>query len=300
MSFINKLKAVGIVPLLYKLKYRYFSNNTELLNLSSRLGAYDYLLRYRSAIGNYSEQSVQPAEPVLWTCWLQGEDQAPLLVQRCWQSMRKHAEGRKLIILTQETIPQYVDVPDYIEKKHQEGIIPHAHYTDIVRLLLLIKYGGVWIDSTIMMLGKLPEYITDSSLFCFHSDGWGHIELANNFLASHKNHPLLCGMRDILFSYWRKENRLVSYSLFHLCWSIVIHLNPENERLWMEVPMISSQNEKQLLDALNESYSAARLEEFRQSSPLQKLSYKLQEFNIHPEYKGTFYDVLINQNESLC
>ena len=44
-------------------------------------------------------------------------------------------------------------MPEYIVKKWEKGRIPAALFSDLLRLELLIKYGGTWIDSTVLCTG---------------------------------------------------------------------------------------------------------------------------------------------------
>ena len=64
---------------------------------------------------------------------------------------------------------QYVDIPDYILQKYRAGKMTRTHFSDILRLHLLSRYGGVWIDSTILMTEHLPKYILDSPLFIYQT-----------------------------------------------------------------------------------------------------------------------------------
>ena len=51
--------------------------------------------------------------------------------------------------------------------KYEKGIIPKAQFTDIIRLALLDKYGGVWIDSTMFETGELPKEVFSSEFFTY-------------------------------------------------------------------------------------------------------------------------------------
>ena len=291
---LKRLHQIGLLPALYKIKNLLIPDK-DIVGIASRNGAYEYLLRYKSACANVMHKPIEPKEKIIWTCWLQGEENAPLIVKRCLASMRQNAYGYKVIVLDKQSIPKYVTVPDYIESKHQTGIIPHAHYSDIVRLMLLQKYGGVWIDSTIFLTGALPKYITDSPLFCYQPIYQGHVELANCFFASDKNHPIITAELDLLLAYWKKENKLVSYSLFHLMWAIAVHSSEELYVLWKNVPFVPGLTIDVLRHDLSLPYSETRWKDICSISNVHKLTYKFAEFGIDTESKGTFYDVLINE-----
>ena len=70
----------------------------------------------------------------IWTCWLQGEEQAPPIVKKCLASIRRHSGGREVIVITEKNMWQYVSFPDFILRKkkgrhHQQHPLfrPPAH-----------------------------------------------------------------------------------------------------------------------------------------------------------------------------
>ena len=87
----------------------------------------------------------------IWWCWLQGLDQAPEIVRRCYDSLGKL--GREIIILEDSNIAEYVQLPECITEKYHKGIISRTHYTDLIRLELLTVMGGTWIDATTWISG---------------------------------------------------------------------------------------------------------------------------------------------------
>lgn len=283
---------------LYKIKHRLFSKDKDVMAICARNGAYEYLLRYKSACTKESDEAIIPKEKIIWTCWLQGEENAPLIVQRCLDSIRQHAGDYKVIVLSQETISKYVEVPIYIEQKHQQGIIPHAHYTDIVRMLLLNRYGGIWIDSTILLTGEIPQYVTETPLFVFQREPEGQVEMGICFISSDKNHPILRAQLALLLEYWKHENNLVSYSIFHLFWTMAVHSSSKLLELWKGVQYIPCAILDILMHDLSTQYSKDRWDEIKRISSIHKLTYKFDEFGIDINKKGTFYDVLINGNKS--
>ena len=93
----------------------------------------------------------------IWVCWMQGMEAAPELVKVCYASLHRYLKDRENILLTNENVHKYVTLPEDIERKRRDGKIPMAHYTDMLRLELLIKYGGTWIDATVLCTGCLTE-----------------------------------------------------------------------------------------------------------------------------------------------
>ena len=62
-------------------------------------------------------------------------------------------EGYEVIVIDEKNWREYIDLPDYIIRRRERKQIPPAHFTDLLRLELLIRYGGTWIDSTVLCTG---------------------------------------------------------------------------------------------------------------------------------------------------
>ena len=90
----------------------------------------------------------QVDEPI-WLFWNTGLEQAPEIVRTCYQSVKKYA-GRQVVLLTENNVQNYINMPDYLNEKLKSGVLPLAIYTDLMRVALLEHYGGTWMDATIL------------------------------------------------------------------------------------------------------------------------------------------------------
>ena len=293
---LKRLRQIGFLCAWYKMK-NILRPNQDVVNLASRNGAYEYLLRYKYAIksGHEDHTQTQLSRRVIWTCWLQGEDAAPAIVRRCIDSIRQYANGYEVVVIDLKNVSQYIELPKYIQEKYAKGIIPHAHYSDLIRLALLLKYGGVWIDSTILLTDILPEYITSADFFVFRGYKVGHTCIYNPFLAAKQNNPILQSLLNLLSEYWKNENKLVSYSIFHLFFTIAIEASDENKLIWEKVPLSYGSQMFYLQSRLGQPYDEQVFRLATQLSSIHKLTYKPSLCGGDPFQKGTFYDVLINE-----
>ena len=292
--------AIGIIPMAYKFWYRYFKKDPSFDSIASNNGAYQYLKRYMYAFNPQLENnSICPISETeyVWICWLQGEHMAPPLVQRCIESVKLHCKDRKVVVLSNENIADFIEIPSYVITKMQAGIISMTHYSDIVRLSLLSKYGGIWIDSTILMTGPMPDYILESPFFLFHSaSSLGHVLCANGFMAACPHHPIIEDVKSFILEYWKKENRLVTYSVMHLAITLATEFRKIDRQYWESVPIYYYANNEILRQMLNAPYDKKQYERIVAITPIHKLTYKFEKYGIDPQKKGTFYDVLINGN----
>ena len=74
---------------------------------------------------------------------------------------------KDIIVLTSKNFLEYVSFPGYIIDKYKKGFIENAHFSDLLRLELLNTYGGLWIDSTVLVTDKINDTFFDNELFVF-------------------------------------------------------------------------------------------------------------------------------------
>ncbi|MBQ9546377.1 MAG: capsular polysaccharide synthesis protein [Bacteroidales bacterium] len=295
MDLFATLKRRGILGSAYKFFARICPNDIQVRSACDRIGAYRYLKRYEYVLGQKQAPCVAKkqleGETPIWICWLQGYEVAPPIVKRCRESIYRYASEYLIIEISNDNLEEYITIPEHIRKKHDSGIIPHAHYSDWVRISLLAAYGGIWIDSTMMLTGTLPEYINGHELFCNKVREIGKLTSGNSLIAAPSKHQIILQMKSLLEEYWGKENRLISYSIFHLFWTLVVSYNGENKRLWESVPTIYGNNYLLLLDELFTPYTERRMQQIKSCSTIHKLTYKFTDSDAAK--KGTFYEKII-------
>jgi hypothetical protein len=293
MRYIYTLiRKCGFACTCKKIKRWLFIHDENVLSQIARLGAYDYLQKYEYVLSQPLEVSdaINPHAGKIWVCWLQGIAHAPHIVQQCVHAITTHHPGNEVVLLDSTNIPQYVDIPDYITKKWHAGIISNTHYSDIVRIFLLARYGGVWIDATTFLLNKIPEYIKNAELFAFKCEPVAGVVASSWFIAARPGNSIISKVKTLCCTYWKNENKLASYSLIHLFFTMAVNSSDETKALWKAVPYFDDVNCKILQKELFDMFNPIRLAQIKQLSVIQKLSYKFpQEFF---DKEGTFYKTL--------
>lgn len=141
---------------------------------------------------NKSDIHLRPYYPhsipnVVWIYWAQGEDQAPLVVQKCIESWKVKNPSWQIIVLNENTIDEYVKIPK-MSSKH-----PIRYKANLLRLMLLKEYGGVWADATTFAHRPLNEWLpllANSGIFMFNNPSKDR-DIENWFIAAEKNNPLI-------------------------------------------------------------------------------------------------------------
>ena len=100
----------------------------------------------------------------IWVFWGQGESQMPPLVKACYRQLT--AFNNNVVLLTNHNIKNYIHLSPIIYDKVTNKDISWAHFSDIIRTTLLANYGGLWLDATVWVSGKIPfEKLLKFSVF---------------------------------------------------------------------------------------------------------------------------------------
>lgn len=253
---------------------------------------YKIAIKLKDDIDNRVPSSALKKSNKVFVCWLQGMENAPDIVQLCYESLLKFNSDKEIVVITEDNLNDYVKFPQYILDKYKKGYITKTHFSDLLRLELLIKYGGTWVDSTVFFTDKIPDFIIDSDIFVFQNfeEHKGTcMGISNWFISACADNKLLILERELLYKYWAKNKKLKDYFLFHsfFC-AIVIKLYREE---WSKV-VISDNLSPKILDCyLFRQFDAELYSIIEKKSFAHKFMYKYPQKDF--EKSGTFYKFLL-------
>lgn len=221
---------------------------------------------------------------IIWTIWWQGEKSAPYIVKQCINSMRKHSDGHRVIVVDKNNFKKYIKLPTYIIKRYETGkknkgnlkniVMSNALLSDIIRCGLLASYGGVWADATIFFARDIDNKIFQKNWFTLGQDNKcyiGHGKWSTFFFECNKDNILLRYVFNALCEYWKNNKYYINYLMYDFFIDIACKNN-----LFIKNMIASSPNSKPL--TLNRNYNAvyneSRLEKFILEQNFHKLSYK--------------------------
>ncbi len=274
----------------------------------TRLGVENKIYRtlnkkFSKFIHNYvaehpAQNAQQKHNPIIWTIWLQGMDQAPKVVQQCYASMQKHITDRPIVVITEDNFSDYVTFPDHIMEKYQKGIISKVHFADLLRVELLAQHGGTWLDGTVFCSSApFQKYVLDDPLFLFQTlkpglDGRS-IAASSWLMTAYSGNPIILLTRALLHEYWRRYNYAVDYFILHNFIQMAIGAYPQ---VWDKVVPFSNATPHILLLRLCEEYDENLWEGLMGQTSFHKLTYK---FTPEDAQKtGTYYARILNQQET--
>ena len=293
-AFHNKTLSYQLFKFFNRHRHLFVLTDPDLRNAQVNLLTYKKLKKKYSYV---LEKPIQRKERIcnktIWVCWFQGIENAPKLCQVCVKRISQVFGKENVVIVTKENFKDYIRLPDHIIEKWEKGIITNTHFSDILRVALLSEKGGTWIDATILILKKdIPSYFYDSRLFMFADHISGICpNIQSSYMSAYSNSRLLIMARELIYEYWKNENYLLDYSLFHLFVQMAQEKYPEE---WNEVYKYPNHSTHILRKSLFERFENRRFAQIIDVCPIQKLTYKKK---IPQDIDGTFYDVLINKGE---
>jgi len=190
----------------------------------------------------YTDTSINKT---IWILWLQGWDNAPWLPQQVAQSWRVKNPGWNIILVSESNLKEYVNEIDYMYK---DSISPQAK-SDIVRLALLNKHGGVWADATLLCLQPLDSWIEESieasNFWMYHGTGAGMDIMqgpASWFIVSKQASYIINKWKASCDEYWKERSSTDNYFWMDALFKDLYNNDSEFKRQWDAVPYISCED----------------------------------------------------------
>lgn len=139
---------------------------------------------------------------VVWLLWMQGWSSAPFIVDKVRQSWEFHNPGYQFVLLDSDSVRTHLPQAEYM----WDDRIQVAARSDIVRVSLLAKYGGVWADASMLCMQPLdtwlPASLSVSPVFMYHS---GQTSMPCSwFIASTNSSYVMRAWRDATDEYWKR------------------------------------------------------------------------------------------------
>lgn len=225
-----------------------------------------------------TEAVVRERSNIVWFCWLQGIKCAPPIVKACYMALQENLDGKDIRVVDDSNRKEFVQLPDYIEKRYEKGQIPHALFSDLLRLELLIKYGGSWIDATVFCSTlDYPRECLDANLFFFQYarvDERKYVGISNWFITACSNNPLLMTLRDMLYAYWKDFDCVVEYFIFHRFFDMIAEARPE---VVAQMPYAYSPSAHVLLRHWAEPFDQGKWDKVTTRVSFHKLAHQVEE-----------------------
>lgn len=227
---------------------------------------------------------------IIWQYWAQGlEGELPDVVKCCLESVDKYKGDYEVIRLSDETISQYVDIPEFIWEKRGHGFSVTA-FSNILRLALLDTYGGVWLDSTVLLSGVIPDYLVDNDYFMFQRDeaevnkkywegtyayyfGWGEnfrVRVLTSIVYSKVGSRFIDDYLNLLLYVWKVNDRYPFYFTFQVLYNQLV----ASGKTAPNCKIVNDCPPHCLMQIINDPQAPFTIEETLKECSMHKLTYK--------------------------
>lgn len=245
------------------------------------------IAQYEAAPVHFQLQpkKVFDTDRIIWQYWAQGYDDVPPVVQKCLESVEKYSDGFVLVRLTDANLSEYLSLPAFVQEKR--CIYSRAFFSDLLRLMLLKTYGGIWLDATIFLSAPIPEKYVSLPFFVFRRDpnepnikywrntyayyfGWAkgfRVNMLSSVMIARKGDTTASDLCDLMLLWWRDHVTLPDY----LFLQILFDVYPLKE----DFPLVSDTLPHQLQQSNNDpGFKLMTKDNILCSFPIHKLTYK--------------------------
>lgn len=225
----------------------------------------------------------------IYFCWLQGEDNLPTVVQCCYNSLKQNAGHYKVVFIDEKNFSDYVDIAPHIIDKFRAGKISRTHFSDILRINLLERHGGLWLDATILVTEPLEnhrdfwqldfytlkcsreKYMTEPICEYISYGRWASFIQG----AAIRHNPLFVFEKEFFNEYWREYDGIINYHLFDFIIALAYENIPVVRKEIDAVPINYGCSDFFWMEHLNDPCSAHPLDEILNAHFLNKLNWKI-------------------------
>lgn len=242
------------------------------------------------------EELKETGKPKIWMVWFTGEENLPPLQKMCVESVKRNANGHEVVVISLNNYKQYIEIPPRILELYHQGILNPANLADVIRIRLLSRYGGFWIDSTVYVTKPISEEIFKAKLYSMKMPKeWFYVSECRwaGFCFYMNKSSLLPHLVDkMLMKYWEKETWIIDYFLFDYLIDLSIKMYPSVKEEVEAIPF-NNPNLNKLCPKLCDSFSAEEFDIMSRDTSFFKLSWKVFTYDQLKEDKGNYYHYLL-------
>ena len=147
----------------------------------------------------------------IFSFWDTGRSNAPEAVRRCFDRWEALNPGHRLRVLDGRDLSETLsDFPFDL------SLLPVQARSDILRIRLLRRHGGAWVDATVLPVVPLERwverYLGDIGFFAYAGPP-AHWRLSNFLILAQPGHSFITALDDAIRGYWTKPRTLFDVGL---------------------------------------------------------------------------------------
>lgn len=253
------------------------SNNNLFRRMNWQLKVKKRIAKY-IVCPEYKELKDNKHTKKIWWLWFQGSENAPLIVQKCLDTVKYYSAQMNLevIELDERNLFEYVKLPNQIINMWKQKRITNANFSDLCRIALLADYGGLWIDSTVFLTGKINKEILQSDIFFYQASflDMTVTKVSNWFMyAKNPDNYFMQSLKESMINYWINNKYTDDYFIFHIM-TAAMSEKKCFRKYFENMPYFSNTYPHLLSLELNNEMNKEKLRHILQMSNVHKLTYK--------------------------
>lgn len=134
---------------------------------------------------------------IIWTFW--NTEELPEIIEKCIESWKVQNKNYEIIILNPKNLDKYLGDGATMNLLQWKFNDCHQKFSDLVRLNILAKYGGVWMDASIVCYQNIDNVIPNEHRCTVYSIP----ELSQEPLI--ESWFIACNRSDMFVKKWRDE-----------------------------------------------------------------------------------------------
>lgn len=208
----------------------------------------------------------------VFSYWGQGYDHAPPVVTACRQALERLNPASQLHFIDNRSLPYYADFPDSLLKVSADQ---PALFSDALRVDLLARYGGIWLDATCLTTAPLTASAQDLVRPGFFAFNYTESRISSWFMAARPDSRIVAMLRAALLTWFDHGMGLVDYYLIHHIFEMLYRLDPGFTAEWDRGVRLGSRPPHKLQLMMYDDADRGELQAVLGSSFIHKLTHKL-------------------------
>lgn len=277
----------------------------ELKAIFKELQGLYVIKKYINSEESFDELSLhEESQSIIWQFWepVEGVSDRNIpsqIIKQCISSVERYRYQKyEHRILSLSDVSDFVDIPNFVYEKlkNKSPGFSLTAFSDILRLFLLLKYGGIWVDASILALDNFPEkYLNFANKdgngfsFCrseledletrkkwralgpgyFSWNKFSQVNWLNSFIIAGSNRKLIKEILRVLLLIWKYEKEYPHYFS-----SQIIYCYLTKRKNFHPFESLSDVPPHFLQFKFQEEFKQEYIDYLRKNCPIQKLTWK--------------------------
>ena len=208
---------------------------------------------------------------VHFSYWAQGSSNFPDVVEICEKSHQKHYGNSRRVFLDEGSWQRYAALPSWVQSKLSAS---DPHFSDLLRLAVLVNGGGQWFDATCFLTGDREVWRQAGSNFFAFADIKRGTRISNWMLASRPDAYIPKVMLSALQTYWLEHEKATHYLFFHSIFEVLLFLDSRAKKEWKQTSIVDREPTHALQRILRSDAPASEVDRIRAQTDIHKLRHR--------------------------